>query len=595
MPVVLRPSKVHAKDPTTGEYLPQNVIGDKTTEELVETINDAGDAKLQAIETLGSTTETTINNLRGSSINAIEAKKADALDSIPDDYSEMAETVKRLAAEETGLIYKYGASGFNNSDPTLTRLYDAVGMVAEVGTDDATVAVRNDFDAVPLFARRKCVGYWTAGVGKAVFHVNAYEGDPDYTEDGTNGDYVAVDCHPAYYWESSDHNIRVVSSTKLPGYRPFECLETEKNSGICRAHTYLPAYALAFDADGHAVSLPGFANRQGDYNSLLNAARTYNNADAKQYAMLEPASVNFYEETLYDIEFATHNCQSIMRGSSELLGVNNLTVVLQNSGKWITSTYQAELVPGSIVAVDANSSDIKYGAGLYPTHRITEAVRCDETGAASDSGTHTLLTLEQIDSTKTFEEGTTYYISHRPYITGSANSVATPSGSPVSNSDGLHPMRYRYRENVFGNQFHTIMDVFIRKIGTDDTDWELEWYKLLDPVTWSGNPSEAQLQGNQFAKLSVITEHENYKNGYAVGVETDPNFPEVRVPIVDGTGSSATHTCDYAILVDSHVVRSLRLVGIWYTGLNAGFESSNASNAPSHSNATYGGGLYFAQ
>ena len=97
---------------------------------------------------------------------------------------------------------RFGVSGVGGSAPALTRLWDAVGMTATPSTD--TVAGSSDFDDYAPFNRRKCVGTWSAGDGKAVFTVEAYEGDADYAEDGSMGDYVAVDVTPFYYIEDGD-------------------------------------------------------------------------------------------------------------------------------------------------------------------------------------------------------------------------------------------------------------------------------------------------------------------------------------------------------------------------------------------------------
>ena len=47
----------------------------------------------------------------------------------------------------------------------------------------------------------------------------------------------------------------------------------------------------------------------------------------------------------------------------------------------------------------------------------------------------------------------------------------------------------------------------------------------------------------------------------------------------------------HAYLVNSNVIRSVRRFGNWNNGANAGFGNRNANNAPSNSNANYGGGL----
>ena len=70
-------------------------------------------------------------------------------------------TLRKLLGAAEELMHNsamYGVSGLLESSPTLTRLYDAAGLVAGAGTDTATA--RNDFDNRKPFNRKKCVGRW---------------------------------------------------------------------------------------------------------------------------------------------------------------------------------------------------------------------------------------------------------------------------------------------------------------------------------------------------------------------------------------------------------------------------------------------------
>lgn len=491
-------------------------------------------------------------------------------------------------------VPKYGAAGFNNSNPDLTRMYDAVGKTAQVGTDGDNSDVVNDFDNIAPFNRRKCVGHWEAGADRAVFVVEAYEGDPDYAEDGTMGDYVAVDCTPAYVWESADRDIRAVSPMKLNGFRPFACLASKDDPTVCREHTYLPVYALAFDENGHAVSLPGYSNRQGDYASLLSAAKQYANTDVQQYCHLMPDDVAFYEETLYDIEFATHNCQSIMEGCVNLRHNNDDRVEMLDATHWLIHNYQAARVAGEFISIQPTNVDYN-NANYYASHKIVSITRCDASGNADASGTYQLIETEDLGLGRTYEVGTEYRIAARPYNTGACAGVSTPSGSPVSNSDGLHPMKYRHRENVLGNQNQTTMDLFDLIVGEEGA-YELEWYKMKDlDAGIVKNYGAEDMAGDNFVKLGYVTPYENYKNGYITEEVCDERYPDNRIPVVGSGGSAAKFVCDYAYLVSSYVIRSVRRFGSWYLGAYAGFGSRNAYNAPSISLAIFGGGLYMTQ
>ena len=198
-------------------------------------------------------------------------------------------------------------------------------------------------------------------------------------------------------------------------------------------------------------------------------------------------------------------------------------------------------------------------------NEIKSIVRCDENGDAADAGTHQLIEIEDLGRDY-YEYDTTgeteYRICARAFPTGACNSVVTPSGSPVSNSDTYHPMRYRYRENVWGNQFHTTIDLFNVRVGTGDDDYKLEWYILPDPtdIVTPANPDSAALAASPYEKLGVETAHANYVSGYIKSVVYDEKYPDIWIPHETAGGSATTYFCDYANLVTSNPSRAVRIV-----------------------------------
>ena len=490
---------------------------------------------------------------------------------------------------------RYGVSNVGQSAHSLTRLYDSVGMIAQVGTDGDNSGVINDFDAALPFMRRKCVGKWYMVSGVPVFRVNAYYGDPNYTEDGSMGDYVAVECPRCYYYFKD--GVLAVSAHQYEGYTPFGIFCRNHNPQNTIERYYLPAYALAKDANGHAVSLPNLDNFQGCYKEVMDACRTYD-GDAGSVAFCQPMDVNFYEWAMYTIEFATTNCQSVMQGCAGLRHNNDDRATLRSDGKWLLNNYYASRVVGEYVSIQPTNVDINH-SGYYASHKITAIIRCDANGNESSSGTHQLVTTEDLGLGREYEVGAEYRFAARPYRTGECNGVSTPSGSPVNNTDSYHPMKYRWRENVFSNQYKTIADVFNMRVNTDADDNYLEWYYLPDPASYTpssnSKPDAAELATDAFVKLDVETAHENYVNGYIKSKKYSQMFPDVWIPYETTGASASTYFADYANLVSSLVVRSLRLGGYWTSGANAGFSYAHANNAPSYSNANFGGDLFFPQ
>ena len=508
---------------------------------------------------------------------------------------------------------RYGVSGVGLQSAALTRLYDAVGMTAEVGTDDPETSVTNDFDNAAPFKHRKCVGNWVKDGDHAKFNVTAYLGDENYAEDGSAGDYVAVEL-PLSFYQMEGNNL-VVSAHKYPGFRPFDIFCRNHNVNDLIDKVYVPAYALALNEDGYAVSLPGLENEQGTYENLFKNARKYNNEDVAGMGMLMPAALNFYYWAMFTVEFATQNCQSIMRGMADMRSDGNTRCKFLDTIHILVTDWKAglsEIQPWSaawrkegdyLSVIALNGGDI-HDARWKATHRVISVTRADETGAASESGQYSLIEVEDLGKdywTYDYTGGTEYKLAGRPYPTGACNNVVTPSGSPRDNvggdTGGHNPMRYRYRENIFGNQFKTAVDLFDIRKGTNDSDYYLDWYFLPDPreIETPNNPSQAQLQAEPYVKLSLQTPHENYVNGYVVSKQYDETYPDVWAPLLTSGGGDTKYFCDYAYLVSSAVVRSVRFGGNWFHGSSAGLSYCPADYAPSSASAFWGGDLCFPQ
>lgn len=529
---------------------------------------------------------------------AADAKKTgNEISALKEDLTVVSGKVS--AIEEADGLHKYGVSGIGQSASALTRIWDSVGMTAQVGTDGDNSNVVNNFDDVTPFNRRKCVGHWEIRNGGAHFVVEAYYGEEGYAEDGSKGDYVAVECPRAYYYLKD--GVLGVSAHRYQGWRPFDIFCRNHDEEDTFEYAYLPAYALAVDADGHAVSLPGLDNAQGNYAQLLNMARTYKGGALGGLAVIQPAAVNFYEWALFTVEFAQQNCQTIMLGCAGLRHSNDDHVTFVDSTHLLTNNYHAARVVGEYISVIGVAVDINTATYLA-THKITDIVRCDASGNADASGTHQLLTVEDLG--KEYYEydltgATEYRLAARPYRTGACNSVSTPSGSPVSNSDSYHPMRYRWRENVYGNQFKTSVDLFNKRVGTGDDDYSLEHYFLPDPSAYTpantNKPDATDIATDAFVKLDIETPHSKYVNGYVKSRKYSNEYPDIWIPDETTGGSASTYYADYAPLVSSYLVRSVRFGGSWINGSYVGFSYFFGHSAPSLGNATYGGDLYFIQ
>lgn len=512
------------------------------------------------------------------------------------------------AVGEGGSDYpKYGVSGVGGSSTTLTRLWDAVNKTATAGTDQA--AGSSDFDTLEPFNRKKCVGNWTVVNGVAVFNVQAYQGDADYTEDGTKGDYVAVEVPPVYWYHDEESGILGVSAGPHAGWEPHPvCVDGD---GHVRAKTYLPVYALALK-DGHAVSLPGYQNYFGNYKGNWDQVRTYGDGSTfASFAIIEPSAVDHYEWLMQTIEFATTNMQTVMNGAVSMrYAADAITAAPAANKIVVTAAIGDNFVVGQTIYIGAGHGDTPGSTAAY--NCITAIDNCDATGTLDASGTYRLITYDGTDRTSSITAGTTI-VASRPWITGATQGYASGvsavlghTGSPVSNSSGKYPMMYRWRENVYGNQNMTCLDLMDVRVADGESDYKLQWYhnpylqgmgaaKYYPSSTSKPDATDLASTTTGWELLGVETPKESYKDGYIKEEGFDSKYPHVRVPTLTTGGSATTYYADYAYLVLSSVVRAVRRRGFVISGAIYGPRYVNAHYAPSYGTWYFGSGLYFVQ
>ena len=529
-----------------------------------------------------------------------EFDKVVHVDSASQGFTDQEKYNARFAIGAVGIndigAQRFGVSGVGGSARALTRLYDAVGMTATPSTD--LVAGSSDFDNYAPFNRKKCVGTWTvpSGSSKAWFTVNAYYGDADYAEDGTMGDYVAVEVDPFYYYDKD--GILAVSTYPMPGYKIHPvCLDYDGN---IRAHTYIPCYALAQDANGKAVSLPGYQNQRGGYKDLRDYAKTYADADAKAYAMIEPSAVWHYEWMLQTIEFATQDMQTVMYGAASMRYNNADTVTaVPGTNKVVLGATGSNFVIGQTILLYA-TYDQSVNVNLY--NRITNIQKCDASGNVDSSGSYYLITYDGTDRSPAVG----WSVTSRPWCTGATagyapgvNAILGHTGCPVHLTNGKYPMRYRWRENTYGNQNMTMLDLADVRVSEGNDVYHLEWYFLADPRKYMsyGNYDMTVLTDTSkgWVKLGVTTPAASYVSNYIKELGADPDYPWVKVPINTVGGSSSTYYCDYAYLVSSTEVRAVRRGGSVTSGAYAGPCFFTAHSAVSSAHWSYGAALYFLQ
>lgn len=567
------------------------VVGDKFTEQQkqIDEKQPAGDYALK--EDIPQMPEVPVQSVNGQT-GDVKLSAADVGAASKEEVAGLEEEIYNYI-DSVVQAPRYGVSGVGGSNPSLTRIWDAEGLTAMVGTDTVDPSYHNDFDTLQPFARQKCVGWWSKPdeKGRARFSVGAYYGDPDYTEDGSKGDYVAVEVRPLWYYQDLENGIIGVSAGRQLGWKPHPvCVDEDGN---IRAKTYLPCYELAVNDVGDAVSLPGYHTSFGHYQGLRNTCRTYgggNNA-----AHLEPMAVRHYEWLLFTIEFATTHCQSVMKGAGSMMYNSFYKVDLD--GTDVNHVVVIDVIGDMLVIGQTIYIGTTYNtaAAADALNIITAIEPCELDGTPNESGMFRRITYS--GRTNTVTDGTTT-ITSRPWITGSCNDVTTPSGSPVSNTSGKYPMRYRYRENIWANCNSTCNDLFdqLAGAGTGDDPYHIIWHYLIDPDWFpasSSRPDATDFASESFKQLAQVTENDD---GYIKQIEADPDHPECIVPVIQDGASASTYFADYSYFINNTTgVRVVRFGGNLYNDMLNGLLSFTASNVVSALSWGNGGGLYFRQ
>ena len=440
---------------------------------------------------------------------------------------------------DTVVICGVQFGGSANSGATVKRLYAAAGKTAGVGTDTETAV--NDFDSIyPWCVRRRCCGYFDSAGN---FVVNAYDGEPGYTTDGSNGE-VWVEHSLFYYRHTYDGGAEtiVISSAAQPGFTPAPIFQ--RPDGTLRQKAYTAAYPMA-TVDGKATSRAGVFSDAYSLNSAMTAARTLGDG----YTVTTTAE--WYTECLYMwVEFATRNLQSVMAGATNMPEGDTSTAV---------KAQVAEMGVNRMIVDNASADQFVLGQ----TIRVTRG----NTNIAANRRI-TVITVYDESRKQLVFDGEPVDISvgdavrSSAWINGSCDGVLSSSGSFVSNTDGKHNCVYRGRETPYGNAFELMADLLFKRegAGTADDPYTYDIYHLPDPTKYASGAITDDYVRLNYALPTAY--------GCAKKLGLDSRYPHVRLPAEVGA-STTTYYSDYYYYPRSEVCMA-RVGGMWSTGANAG-------------------------
>ena len=420
-----------------------------------------------------------------------------------------AASAKAAAAGVGAVVYGVEFTGSN----TNTRTGAAKDFVFTPGTD--TAPGQNDFDgAYPFAGMRRCC--CTLNEDGTVT-VNAYKGQPGYIEDGTNGE-VLVEVPLFYVSGQLDVNPQI-SSTPLPGFRaPAKFVNDD---GSLKQRCYLRAFPGVIGADGKLHSIAGAVpTGNTTISQFLAAARLW--GDKYGIGTSKDFEVLAY---LMTVVYGTRHFQSKINGVVSLYATNVAITGARDAESAVTVA-KGVLEVGNVISIGTGGENESIAR-----RRIVTAIE------AIDGDATNVKAVFSGDPVTTTTDHKIWCIFN---ATGTANSVVSTCGSPVSNTDGRHSFVFYGCENpLYGNQWC----------------FEADW-KLIDGVPYyCDDPTKYQWSSAaDYLKLDTL---ELPSDGYVTALQADERVPQLQITKSVG-GSTSTYLADYFGINKSGVRIALR-------------------------------------
>lgn len=430
---------------------------------------------------------------------------------------------------ETTIYPVFGVSWDGGENPTLTRMNASSGMVANAGVDNQIV--RNDFDYVSIFGEIE-----------------------DYTDNYGN-EFVAI---PKFYIKKTATGAArtwQISKRRIDGaYLPACFWDFEHNREL--PYVLIGKYTANLSDDG--TKLESKSGKWPLVNKNIVQFRDYAKANGTGYQQLDGVIVDLLQ-TLFYVEFATLNSQAIMMGWTN--GRYSATDTATVSETGVTR----------IIVSNATAAYYKVGQPIG----IGTAL-----GGGQNFNYRTIVSIEDYNESNkaiVFDgiavdvtAGNILY--NLAWKSGACSGVVSPSGSLFSNSDGLHPFKYRGIENLWGNVFQWVDGI-----------------NIIDNQAWvSRVPSE--YISNQFANPYQQLSYINHNvSGYISQMGFDPSNPEFQLPTSITGDAYNKYYADYYYQSTGQIVALLG--GDWRNWSNSGLSCWFLSSASGDSGVNVGGRL----
>lgn len=222
--------------------------------------------------------------------------------------------------ESSDKIKEYGVRWGGGASTLCERLGDAKGLVANAYQGSTDTAVVNDFDNIyPWSGMRRC-------------NVNedgdilAYENDPNFKLDGTNGD-VMVEIPKFYYKRTKTGTVEEwwICGTKLPGYELHPLFMDDGKEMSKVFHSCYNANAYTDETD-NKVKLRSVSGDEPKTRTTMADFRTYARNKGAIWGMEDLSCISALQ-MLYLVEYANTSSQTMLgQGCSAMNFSREVTV-----------------------------------------------------------------------------------------------------------------------------------------------------------------------------------------------------------------------------------------------------------------------------
>ncbi|HEY5576199.1 MAG TPA: hypothetical protein VIK34_05720 [Clostridiaceae bacterium] len=415
-----------------------------------------------------------------------------------------------IAAEK----YKvYGCFWSKGSSPTLTRMQDARGAVANAGVD--AVKAYNEFDLTPLFK--------------------------DFTEvtDSYGNVFIRI---PKMYIKKADasgYKPRQISRKPFAGAYLPECFKNQ-STGLELDYVDVGKY-VATTTDG--TKLESKANAYPLINKNIVEFRTMakaNNIGAIKGYQIMDIHVMDLLQTLFLIEFATINSQSVVAGytSGQYADTHLITVATTSTNTAIVANATAALYAVG-QAISAGSTQ---GGNQRFYGRTITAIGVNDSGGAGNA----VITFDGAVASLSINDR----LYNTGMKTGFSAALSSSVGSPKSNSDGKKSFVYHGIESLYGDVWQVVDGLNIN---------ERQAWVCKNADNYASNVFAAPYEQLGYVNGSA--------DGYATAMGYDANLPFCELPTAVG-GATSTYYSDYYYQTTGQ--RVALVGGGWHYGSFAG-------------------------